>query len=307
MAIDAVPPQFQSFDSAQRLTRARLSLEGTSVGDAFGEQFFNHSSLIDERILPPGPWHFTDDTIMTISIVDVLEEKGVIDQGVLADLFARRYTFDPTRGYGGTAHGILQKIASGLPWETVSKSVFGGTGSAGNGAAMRAAPVGAYFADDYTVAAEQARLSAAVTHGHPEGQAGAIAVALCAACVARGGIHAPEIFDVAIASTPDSETRAKIVQASSLSLRYDVRTAAAALGNGTEMTAQDTVPFCIWCVARQLHDFEEALWTTVSGLGDRDTTCAIVGGILAVSPSIALPSSWLSCREPLSKFSRTNL
>ena len=72
------------------------------------------------------------------------------------------------------------------------------------------------------------------------------------------------------------------------------------LGNGSRVTAPDTVPFALWCAARHLDQFEEALWATVSGLGDRDTTCAIVGGVvaLAVGPS-GLPPAWVAAREPL--------
>jgi ADP-ribosylglycohydrolase len=43
----------------------------------------------------------------------------------------------------------------------------------------------------------------------------------------------------------------------------------------------DTVPYAIWCAARHLDDLVEALWATVSVGGDIDTTCAIVGGIVA--------------------------
>ena len=42
------------------------------------------------------------------------------------------------------------------------------------------------------------------------------------------------------------------------------------------------------------------MWTTVAALGDRDTTCAIVGGILAARVGRAgLPREWLEAREPL--------
>ena len=69
--------------------------------------------------------------------------------------------------------------------------------------------------------------------------------------------------------------------------------------------AQDTVPFALWCVARHLGDFEEAMWRTVSGLGDRDTTCAIAGGIIAAAPTASIPSEWLDAREDLDRMSRT--
>ena len=50
---------------------------------------------------------------------------------------------------------------------------------------MRAAPVGAYFADDVEKIITESRKSAEVTHAHPEGQAGAIAVALASGWMVR--------------------------------------------------------------------------------------------------------------------------
>jgi hypothetical protein len=47
-----------------------------------------------------------------------------------------------------------------------------------------------------------------------------------------------------------------------------------------------------------MEDFADALWWTVAGLGDRDTTCAIVGGIVSLSAN-GLPADWLERREPL--------
>ncbi len=287
----------------ERLARARRSLEGLSVGDAFGEQLFGHDRVVEARIAtraaPPPVWAFTDDTVMALSVVDVLEAHGDIDRDHLATLFAARYALDPDRGYGGTAHGILQRIGHGEPWNVVSPRVFGGMGSMGNGGAMRAAPIGAWFTDDFARTALAARHSAEVTHAHEDGQAGAIAVAVAAAWVARGGDDAGDLFRAVLAHTPDGATKGGIARASTLPLTYDVRTAVAALGNGSRVIASDTVPFCVWNVARNLSRYEEALWTTASGLGDRDTTCAIVGGIVALHPRAEIPPGWIAAREPL--------
>lgn len=289
-----------------RLSRARASLDGLSTGDAFGENFFCDPDKVEQGIfdqsLPAGPWMYTDDTVMAISIFQVLAMRRVIDQEFLAELFASRYRRDPTRGYGGTARNILNRIWFGEPWREVSRSVFGGIGSMGNGGAMRAAPIGAYFSDDFQTVVKNAQLSAEVTHAHTEGQAGAIAIAIAAACVARSVLDPHEIIDTVLRFTPDSETRAGIGQAAYLPLTYDVRTAVSALGNGRRLTSQDTVPFTIWCAARHLGKFEEAMWTTVSGLGDRDTTCAIVGGIICSNPNTVVPAGWLAAREPLEHF-----
>jgi ADP-ribosylglycohydrolase len=45
-------------------------------------------------------------------------------------------------------HGVLKAIGDGESWQSVTTSQFDGQGSWGNGAAMRVAPLGAWFADD---------------------------------------------------------------------------------------------------------------------------------------------------------------
>ena len=71
--------------------------------------------------------------------------------------------------------------------------LFGGEGSFGNGAAMRVAPLGAYFADELDAVVEQASFSAEVTHSHPEGIAGAIAVAVAAALCLASARQCPAV------------------------------------------------------------------------------------------------------------------
>jgi ADP-ribosylglycohydrolase len=294
-------------DHAERLARARLSLQGLSVGDALGQQFFNRfaESLIAKRTLPAPPWHYTDDTVMALSIFELLQDKGRIDQDDLAQRFAARFDEEPDRGYGGTAQRILWEIGRGEAWRQAAGRVFDGHGSMGNGGAMRAGPLGAYFADDFAQVVANALLSAEVTHTHPDGQAGAIAVAIAVAQAYQGrDLPAAEagraLFGAVIEHTPDTLTRSGVIRAAELSLTYSVDTAIHALGNGSQVVSYDTVPFCIWCAARHLHDFKESIWTTVSGLGDRDTTCAIVGSIVAMGVGEAgIPVEWIECRERL--------
>lgn len=292
---------------SERMARALVSLDGLSVGDAFGERFFLPPSvartMVEERAVPREPWAYTDDTEMALSIVQVLDEHGHVEQDALARLFGLRYRNNPHRGYGGTAHDILSDIHQGLPWREVSSKVFDGQGSMGNGGAMRVAPLGAYFADNLARAASEARASAEVTHFHPDGQAGAIAIAVAAAWASQWPkTRAPvsELFDAVLAHTPPGATRRGLEKARNLPLDGKPETAAQALGSGSRVISEDTVPFSMWCAARHLDSYEEALWATVSGFGDRDTTCAIVGGIVALSAGReSIPAAWLSAREPL--------
>src|SRR5260370_12703674 len=138
-------------DHATRMARVRLSLEGLSVGDAFGSQFFipgAYHKHFTARTTPDGECGYTDDTEMALGIVEVLQRRGCIDAYDLAQVFARRYAANPYRGYGPGAHQILTAIGGGTPWRNAAFAAFDGQGSMGNGAAMRVAPVGASFATD---------------------------------------------------------------------------------------------------------------------------------------------------------------
>jgi ADP-ribosylglycohydrolase len=292
---------------ATRLHRAKLSLEGLSLGDAFGERFFVNpavlGSLLIERALPAGPWRWTDDTAMAISLVETLDAHGEVEPDDLARRFAARYMADPRRGYGPTAHEILVAIGMGEPWREVAAAVHGGTGSMGNGSAMRVAPLGAFFADDLDRVVTQAALSAAPTHAHPEAAAGAIAIAVAAAVACREGPGGREaLLREVVAHTPDSKTARFVAEAARLDPTTPIYEAAQRLGNGSGVVCPDTVPLCIWAAARHLDDYEQALWTTVAALGDRDTTCAIVGGIVACAVGLAgIPEALLREREPLTE------
>lgn len=291
-------------DHQFRCARVLQCLQGLSVGDAFGEQFFvpDAETCIAEQILPPPPWPWTDDTAMALSISRELVEHAGIDPDSLARRFAEEYTRDPRRGYGGGAHHLLRALADGESWRTASRALFEGQGSMGNGGGMRSAPVGAYFADDLDAVVEHATRSAWVTHAHPEGVAGAIAVAVVTAVIASRKDD-PDVVEQAwqavLDRTPDGETRQGLHQAHRIA-KGSVRLAASALGTGYRVLAQDTVPFAVWCALRHVHDYQQALWETVSGLGDRDTTCAMVGGMVALAAGPeGIPTDWLRSREPL--------
>jgi ADP-ribosylglycohydrolase len=169
--------------------------------------------------------------------------------------------------------------------------------------------VGAYFADNPDRAAEEAARQTAVTHTHPEAAAGAIAVAVAGAyaCQLRELPVVPRGSDflyMVLPHGPDGMVASRLRQARALSPDAPVATAVGVLGNGSLVSAHDTVPFVLWCATRHLDAYEEALWLAVSGLGDRDTTCAMGGGIVACcAGSTAIPSAWLIARAPLPAWS----
>jgi len=289
------------------IDRARLALEGLSTGDAFGEQLLHagpraRARALTNRTAPEARmWKWTDDTAMALSIVETLAERGAIDPELLAKKFARRYDLDAGRGYGAGAHKVLEMILAGMPHDAAARILFDGQGSCGNGGGMRSAPIGAYFAGDLPAVVHHAALSAAPTHAHPDGVAGAIAVAVATAAVFAGERDPRALLDTVHAHTPDGPTRHGIGHAmSNVMLRVEPVSAAAELGNGSRVLASDTVPFAVWCAAMLLTDFAGACWACVEVGGDVDTTCAMVGGIIAGAVGLeGIPAAWRAAREPL--------
>jgi ADP-ribosylglycohydrolase len=298
--------------AATRIGLCRDSLTGLSVGDALGAMFFmpGHSRAALAAGRPPaGPWQWTDDTEMACSIAAHLGDLGGIDQDALAEAFARRC--EPHRGYGPGAVVLLHRIREGAPWRTAAGELFNGEGSCGNGAAMRVAPLGAYFAGDVLLAASEAARSAEVTHAHPEGVAGAVGVAAAAAIAAAARIAgerpAPEHFLTAVLGALDAGSEVAqgvrdalaLVGGSAIEAAYE-------LGNGSQAIAQDTVPFTLWVAATHLDAYPIAITTCIDAGGDIDTTAAIAGGIIAAYTGVGdrpgvrgVPATWLAAREAL--------
>lgn len=290
---------------AERVSRAVASLRGLAVGDALGSQFFvpaNYSALQNGE-LPPGPWGWTDDTEMACSVLAVLVRNGRIDQDALARSFAEQHDFD--RGYGPAVGRMLRLIRQeGADWRELAAAQFNGQGSWGNGAAMRVAPLGAWYAGDPVQATHQAEISAYTTHQHREAVAGAMAVAAAASLAADpdGPEDPADLLGRVLDLVPRSAVAAGIRRARDMLDYGDVATVAAVLGCGRHTSAHDTVPFALWSAARHLGAYERAFWTTARAGGDVDTTCAIVGGIIASRPGGEPPATWTKRTEALPKW-----
>jgi ADP-ribosylglycohydrolase len=286
-----------------------VSLLGLAVGDAYGASADPASADPAGPAGPApagpagrapaaaGPWRWTDDTEMACSVVRVLAEHGRIDPEVLGASFVEHY--DESRDYGPGVDGMIREVGrrrTTLP--VLAREVFGGAGSWGNGAAMRVAPLGAWFAGDPATAAREAAVSAEVTHTHPEGIAGAVATAVAAA-LAASGAPAAELLDSVLAHTPPGKVHDGIQTATTLPAS-DPTSAAATLGTGRRLSAPDTVPLALWLAANHLDDYAGAIQTAAPIAEDTDTVCAMVGGIIAGRVGRkGIPTKWRESCEPL--------
>jgi len=116
---------------------------------------------------------YSDDTEMTLILAHHLASNcGVVRDRLASDLAAKA-SLGSFRGYGITTTKVLSAIRRGKHWEEASRRV----NSYGNGAAIRVAPVAAFFDDEESVA-RAADYQAMITHYHSLGREGAVLIAL---------------------------------------------------------------------------------------------------------------------------------
>lgn len=172
-----------------------------------------------------------------------------------------------------------------------------GVRSAGNGAAMRAPIIGAWFSDADQLAAF-VRASSAITHRDPRANAGALAIALAA----RHAVHARSVDPPALLAeirerVDDAELDAHLARLShALERDLPPTELAAALGLSRGVTGyvHHTVPLCLYSWLRSPYDFRRAVTDVITLGGDADTTGAIVGALAGAAVGEAgIPREWL--------------
>ncbi|MEI6750429.1 MAG: ADP-ribosylglycohydrolase family protein [Bacteroidota bacterium] len=217
---------------------------GAIIGDVIGSNYeWNNVKTTDFNLFSKKT-DFTDDSVLTFATMDhILTQKGYTE---LYQSYGRNYF---NRGYGSN---FLIWIYNDDP-EPYN--------SLGNGSAMRVSPVGWAY-DTLDEVLKQAKLSAEVSHNHPEGIKGAQATA-SAVFLARTGKSKKEIKDF-IETMFDYDLSRKIDEIRPI-YQYDV-------------TCPGSVPEAIIAFLESA-DFEDAIRLAISIGGDSDTIACIAGGI----------------------------
>ncbi|CAH1175613.1 unnamed protein product [Phaedon cochleariae] len=172
-------------------SKFRGSLLGALIGDCTGSPYEGETITAGEKIIiqryfdkleEPNlnlktPFRaYTDDTAMTKSVAKFLIDKPEPDYGFLARLFVNDYFKEPRRGYGQNVVDVFHKLKTSK-FEDVFKPAaeqFMGSGSYGNGGAMRIAPIGLYYHNNYKIMIKVATQSTKITHTHLLGINGAL-------------------------------------------------------------------------------------------------------------------------------------
>ncbi len=269
---------------------------GAIVGDIIGSVYEWHNIKTKDFPLFRDDCSFTDDTVMTCAVAEGLMNGGEADDFINAmKKYGRMY---PNAGYGGRFSRWLVS-STREPYN-----------SFGNGSAMRVSPCAWVMNCGFAARTglwpsngrETAKRSAEVTHNHPEGIKGALAItdAIFMCRYYFGGYYGD--YEQPINNDPD-EIKRRIREHITREHEYDLSFTLDEIRQDYQfdVTCQGSVPQAIVAFLES-RDFEDAIRNAISIGGDSDTIAAMTGSIAEAAygiPDWIKEKAWSYLDEPL--------
>jgi ADP-ribosylglycohydrolase len=239
-------------------------LFGGAIGDAYGG--------VRER----GGISISDDTQLTLATCEAILAAGEVSPADIAKCFAEWFRDGRFTGVGASTLKALRDLEAGGHW---ALSGAKGERAAGNGAAMRIAPL-AFLLDPLDASHRVTiRDVCRITHHSDEAYCGALAVLIAIRLSASGQwSQSPELFLRIAEPLPDSHVKDRLVMLAGLP--EDTRLADVAAQFGSSGFVAETVPLAIVAAMRiTTATIESVIAEIVQAGGDSDTIGSIAGQI----------------------------
>jgi len=240
---------------------------GGAIGDCVGCPLEGKSGPVDVSI--PASSRITDDTQLTLATCEAISDAKGVEPEAIARSFARWFSQGRITGYGSSTLKALRDLQVGAHWAL--SGAKGGT-SAGNGAAMRIAPI-AFCVDLLSPDGRRlARYVASITHRDDEAICGALAIAIA---IAHDGF---DYIQQILSELPDCATRHRLAE---LASKPDVSIIDLGIQYGTSGYVADSVPVSLIAAQRaEAIGFQDAVFGVIACGGDTDTTGSMTGQIV---------------------------
>jgi ADP-ribosylglycohydrolase len=304
-------------------SRVRGAIVGTAIGDALGmpveglnpETIAEKHGLIRSMVSPKdGTWarehhnlkrgQWTDDTQLMFAIGESMANKRHIDFRDIARRHITEMKNDP-RGWGGSTMSGIGKIAAGVNWWNSGK-----VNGAGNGIAMKIAPIGVIYGlggiSSFDMASTVLNISR-MTHADSRAAiAGILQAELISAAIKSGlsGLqsalwntgYSVVWWEKCLGTEVPSLSKA-IIKALSVTNGVDfISFLRSAVGTGCFVV--ESFPFTCAAVRALGSDPEKCLIEIVNQGGDADTTGAMAGALLGAAHGLSsLPRRWRTSLE----------
>jgi ADP-ribosylglycohydrolase len=245
---------------------------GGAVGDGWGRPY---EGSVARSFPLPLELVVTDDTQLTLATCEALIENRGVDASSIAARFVVWFRQGRLTGLGSSTTKALRDLSDGAHWALAGAK---GERAAGNGSAMRIAPL-AFMLDPLD---ERARRSlrdvSRITHHHDEAYSGALAVAAAVRFAASPDYQMGHLLEDVAAVLPDSKVRDRLVRYASFS--DDVQPADIGHTWGSSGFVADSVPLALFAArAFGRRNFVEVIASAINAGGDTDTIGSITGQV----------------------------
>jgi ADP-ribosylglycohydrolase len=274
---------------------------GSAIGDALGAPYEGwEGKKIPYQVGIPAEYEkmwgyskgqYTDDTQLSLAIIKAILKAGKVDGNTIAQEFIPLWKDAKIIGAGLSCTDAVNKLMQGKgDWKTAGTE----KGRAGNGTAMRAAPIGLWDYDRAEQLVEDAAISSVITHHDERCTAGAVCIAYAVAHgIRNSAIDAEMMIDLIWNTVKEIHTGfadevSKLSEWLTLSEKDAVEQIIAAgkpdihlhgRWSGISPYVIPTVLICLYFFLKYPNSFEDNLIRVIKVGGDVDSTAAIMGAI----------------------------
>lgn len=262
----------------------RQVLLAGAAGDCAGGPF---EGTAGGKGVARGPWKLSDDTVLTMATCRGIIDAGQVDPAAIARGLVAAFQAGEVRGAGSSTLKALRDLASGVHWALAG---HGGEFSAGNGAAMRIAPLTLFVSGETAAERQLVRDVCRITHKNDEAYVAALAVLRA---MHTGGVitDAGRLLADVAAQLPDTGVRDALSALARMPAGRSI--ADVARSCGTSGHARESVPFAIYLAARFHGSCTGAIVAAIEAGGDTDTIAALAGQLVAAWGG-ALDEDWVA-------------
>lgn len=272
---------------------------GGAIGDAWGSGFENQFEQEDDTFYLVGnpfvkepSWGITDDTQLTLATVESIIENDEINPELIANQFLKYYKQRKLRGIGASTLKALKELNFGGHWSQVGRQ---GEYAAGNGAAMRIAPI----AFKEGISNSDIRNICLITHNNDEAYIGARCVVIAIREIINGNWNGEtSLIELIIKQIPDTNTRDRLIEIKDLKNLEEIGKV------GNDGYVVNSIPLAIAAANMvKVIGIEEMYSKLITIGGDTDTNCSIAGQIAGTLIGInGIPKKLINHLKQLSEY-----
>ena len=256
-----------------------------AIGDSLGGYYEGRDSV--DELLFDFDWSVSDDTQMTLATCEAIYNTNSVDPANIANRFLYWFNSRRLTGLGSSTLKALRELQVGGHWALVGRS---GEYAAGNGAAMRIAPL-AFKTDIDRLTIKDI---CSITHKNDEAYVGALVIYYSIKYAIENRWSGDNtLISKIVDLLPDTRVRDRLIELDELkdASIQDISDKYKSTGY-----VVDSVPLSVFAAQKiGSMNFQDIITDLIKIGGDTDTVCSMTGQIIgSLKGTEVVPDVWMT-------------